>query len=78
MSFLLCSGDLREQQALVHAVETVVIAWSNQIRDVLSRDSSQPLLDGLNPTPYVEIDFWNAKAQNLDSICSQVDTFAFN
>ncbi|CAF4423306.1 unnamed protein product, partial [Rotaria magnacalcarata] len=30
---------------LVHAVESVVIEWSHQIREVLKKDSAQPLLD---------------------------------
>jgi len=43
------------------------------VRDVLKKDSSQPLLEGLDPVPYVELEFWKAKAQNLDSIYNQVD-----
>jgi len=59
-------------RAVVHDIETVVIDWTHQIREVLKKDSAQPLLEGLNPTPYVEIDFWNAKAQNLSCIFDQV------
>ena len=57
---------------MVHDIETVVIEWTHQIREVLKKDSAQPLLAGLNPTPYVEIEFWNAKAQNLSCIYDQV------
>lgn len=39
-------------------METVVIDWSNQIYKVLKKDSSEPLLEGKNPTPHVEISFW--------------------
>ena len=59
-------------RAVVHDVETVVIEWTHQIRAVLKKDSAQPLLEGLNPTPYVEVEFWNAKAHNLSSIFEQV------
>lgn len=59
-------------RTVVHDIETVVIEWTHQIRDVLKKDSAQPLLEGLNPTPYVEIEFWNAKAQNLRCIFDQV------
>jgi len=59
-------------RALVHDVETIVIEWTHQVRDVLKKDSAQPLLEGLNPTPYVEIEFWNAKARNLGCIFEQV------
>ena len=59
-------------RAMVHDIETVVIEWTHQIRDVLKKDSAQPLLEGLNPTPYVEIEFWSAKARNLSCIYDQV------
>ena len=61
-------------RTVLHDIETVVIEWTHQIRDVLKKDSAQPLLEGLNPTPYVEIEFWNAKAQNLRCIFDQVIT----
>ena len=60
-------------RALVHAIESVVIEWSHQIREVLKKDSSQPLLEGLNPNPYVEMEFWKVKAQNLECIYEQVN-----
>jgi len=55
----------------VHAVESVVIDWTHQIREVLKKDSAQPLLEGLNPVPYVEMEFWKVKAQNLECIYDQ-------
>ena len=57
---------------LVHAIETVIIEWTHQIRDVLKRDSAQPVLEGLNPSPFVEIKFWENKTQNLECIYEQV------
>lgn len=57
---------------LIHAIESVIIDWSHQIRDVLKRDSSQPLLDGLNPTPRTEVDFWKGRAENLECIYDQL------
>jgi len=62
-------------RALVHAVESVVIEWTHQIREVLKKDSAQPLLEGLNPVPYVEMEFWKIKAQNLECIYDQVSSF---
>ncbi|CAK8695850.1 unnamed protein product [Clavelina lepadiformis] len=61
-----------EKRALLHAIETVVIEWSHQIRDVLKQESAQPLLEGLHPGPAVEIDFWNAKCANLECINNQL------
>ena len=57
---------------LVHAIESVVIEWTHQVRDVLKKDSSQPILDGLNPTPFEEIEFWKQKALNLECIYDQL------
>ncbi|CAF2910762.1 unnamed protein product [Rotaria sp. Silwood2] len=58
---------------LVHAVESVVIEWSHQIREVLKKDSAQPLLDGLDPLPSIEIEFWKSKRSNLESISEQLN-----
>ncbi len=57
---------------LIHAIESVIIEWSHQIRDVLKKDSAQPLLEGLDPNPLVEIEFWKAKQTNLDCIYEQL------
>ena len=57
---------------LIHAIESVIIDWSHQIRDVLKRDSAQPLLDGLNPTPRVEVEFWKSRCENLECIFDQL------
>ena len=67
-----CSSADNYDRTLVHAIETVIIDWTHQIRDVLKKDSAQPLLEGLNPGPLVEIEFWKAKAQNLECIYDQV------
>ena len=59
-------------QGLIHSIESVVIEWSHQIQEVLKKDSSQPILEGLNPTPAVELQFWAAKTSNLENIYDQV------
>ena len=60
-------------RGLIHAIESVVIDWTHQIRDVLKKDSAQPLLEGQHPSPMVEIEFWKAKAQNLECIYEQLN-----
>ncbi len=65
------SGEIIDLK-LVHAVESVVIEWSHQIREVLKKDSAQPLLDGLDPLPLIEIEFWKSKRSHLESISEQV------
>ena len=62
----------RLDRALIHTIESMVIEWTHQIQDVLKRDSAQPLLEGLNPTPFVELEFWKNKAMNLECIYEQV------
>ena len=59
---------------LVHAIESVIIEWTHQIQSVLKRNSAQPLLEGHNPGPLVELDFWKARAMNLECIFEQVSS----
>nr|XP_051697525.1 dynein axonemal heavy chain 17 [Oryctolagus cuniculus] len=59
--------------SLLHAIETIIIDWSHQIRDVLSKDSAQALLDGLHPLPRVEFEFWEARLMNLKCIHEQLN-----
>ncbi|KAJ7315905.1 hypothetical protein JRQ81_002067 [Phrynocephalus forsythii] len=58
--------------SLLHSIETIIIDWSHQIRDILSKDSAQPLLDGLNPLPRAEFDFWYSRQINLQCINEQL------
>lgn len=53
-------------------METVVIEWSHQLQDVLTKNSAQPLLDGKNPGPLVECDYWKARMLDLESIMDQL------
>ena len=53
-------------------VENVVIDWSRQVHDVLKKNSAQPLLEGKNPGPIVEIDFWDARRADLESVVDQL------
>jgi dynein heavy chain len=59
---------------LIHTMETVVIEWSHQIQGVLKKSSAQLLLDGKNPGPLVEVDFWKARLSDLESITEQLIT----
>ena len=65
------SGGPNEYK-MIHAIETVVIEWVHQLKDVLKKDPTQALLDGHNPSPFVEIKFWENKAANLECIYEQV------
>ena len=59
-------------KTVIHAVESVVIEWSHQIRAVLKKTSAQPLLDGKCPWPIVELNFWKARYADMESIVDQV------
>ncbi len=65
------SAPLPEKQ-LVHSIESVVIDWCHQVRDVLKRRSAQALLDGGHPGPLVELNFWKIRWDDLESITEQV------
>ncbi|XP_036920260.1 dynein heavy chain 17, axonemal [Sturnira hondurensis] len=62
-----------QDNSLLHAIETIVIDWSHQVRDALSKDSAQALLDGLHPLPRVEFEFWDARLTNLKCIYDQLN-----
>lgn len=76
MKIFFSSGETIDLK-LVHAVESVVIEWSHQIREVLKRDSAQRLLDGFDPLPMEEIEFWKVKRADLESISDQVKFVLF-
>lgn len=64
-------SHLYEKQ-LIHSVESVVIEWCHLIRDVLQKSSAETLLAGMNPGPLVEIEFWNSRCADLESVEDQV------
>ncbi|KAJ8413756.1 hypothetical protein AAFF_G00082630 [Aldrovandia affinis] len=65
------SGDLVDK-SIIHSIESVVIEWSHQIREVLKKDSSEPLLEGKSPTPHVELLFWKNRYADLECIYGQL------
>ena len=42
-----------------------------QVDEVLSKDSSEEIADGKTPGPMTEINFWEAKCINLESLFDQ-------
>uniref|UniRef100_A0A667HW36 Dynein axonemal heavy chain 9 n=1 Tax=Lynx canadensis TaxID=61383 RepID=A0A667HW36_LYNCA len=56
------------EKSVIYAIESAVIQWSRRVQGVLKRESSQPLLQGENPTPRVELEFW----KNLEHIYNQL------
>ncbi|KAM6343872.1 dynein axonemal heavy chain 9 isoform 1-T1 [Alca torda] len=61
-------------KSLVHATESAIIDWSYQIQGVLKKESSEPLLQGSNPNPKVELEFWKNRCDDLECVYSQLRT----
>uniref|UniRef100_A0A8C4MCN2 Dynein axonemal heavy chain 9 n=1 Tax=Equus asinus asinus TaxID=83772 RepID=A0A8C4MCN2_EQUAS len=60
-------------KSVIYALESAVIQWSHRVQVVLKRESSQPLLQGENPTPKVELEFWRSR-WDLEYIYNQLRT----
>uniref|UniRef100_A0A8C3EQ44 Dynein axonemal heavy chain 17 n=1 Tax=Corvus moneduloides TaxID=1196302 RepID=A0A8C3EQ44_CORMO len=58
--------------SVLHSIETVVIEWFQQVEEIFSQNSAQPLLEGLHPLPRVEFEFWQTRMTNLECINNQL------
>ena len=56
----------------VHVLETAVVTWTKQIKNVLKLDPEHALKSGSHPGPMAEIEFWQAKSRHLNSIQQQL------
>ena len=63
---------LTQSQNRVSLLETAIITWTKQIKNVLKQDPESLLKRGFHPTPDVDIEFWRNKANNLNSIFEQL------
>ncbi|MEJ1273094.1 hypothetical protein NN561_003953 [Cricetulus griseus] len=61
-------------KSIVYTIESAVIKWSHQVQVVLKKESSQLLLQGENPTPKVELEFWKSRCEDLEHIYNQLMT----
>ncbi|XP_069510616.1 dynein axonemal heavy chain 9 [Ambystoma mexicanum] len=68
------NGGDHFDKAIIHAIESAIIEWSHQIRAVLKRESSEPLLQGKDPNPNVELEFWKNRYADLECIYNQLKT----
>lgn len=53
-------------------MENSVMKWSAVCREVLKQTSQLCFANGANPIPANEIDFWNARTKNMESIYDQL------
>ena len=66
------SGSSTESTNRISLLESSIITWTKQIKNVLKQDPEAQLKLGFHPTPDVEILFWKNKANNLNSIFEQL------
>jgi len=58
---------------LIQRLETTLIHWTRQIKEVVSADSSADSLnDAENAGPLEEIKFWASRTQDLKRIANQL------
>ena len=73
--------------AMKNNIEGIIIKWAHQVNivddiaddntdcqvdEVLSMECDKELEEGRNPGPMLEIEFWDAKCRNLESLFEQV------
>ncbi|KAK3254170.1 Dynein beta chain, flagellar outer arm [Cymbomonas tetramitiformis] len=56
----------------IHVLESAVVTWTRQIKNVLKTDPEGALQAGQDPGPLTELEFWTGKAANLHSIYEQL------
>eukprot|EP00163_Fabomonas_tropica_P031151 TRINITY_DN730_c1_g2_i2.p1 TRINITY_DN730_c1_g2~~TRINITY_DN730_c1_g2_i2.p1 ORF type:complete len:4514 (+),score=1634.66 TRINITY_DN730_c1_g2_i2:234-13775(+) len=66
------SGDEQADKDTIHSLESHIIEWTYQIKNVVRGDPEAALNAGLNPGPLVELDFWAQKAASLQSVYDQL------
>ena len=47
----------------MHVLETAVVTWTRQIKNVLKQDPEQVLKSGSHPGPLEELAFWHGGSQ---------------
>ena len=65
-------GQKGRDKDYIHNLESAVVTWTRQIKQVLKMDPEHLLKDESNPGPLVELEFWENKAANLNSIHEQL------
>jgi dynein heavy chain len=66
--------NVSENYAQIHALESAIITWTKQIKNVLKQDPESVFLTQVDPGPMAEIEFWKSKASNLNGIFDQLQS----
>ncbi|XP_072275197.1 dynein axonemal heavy chain 11-like [Pyxicephalus adspersus] len=67
----------RNERITLHYIETMIIQWTHQITDILTRDSAHKILQGEHSGPSHELEFWTMQKENLLSVRHQLQTTEF-
>jgi len=67
------SGDTKTSgRDQIHVLESAVVTWSRQIRDCLAKEPKDSALSDSLDMPAVEIEYWETRSVDLESICEQL------
>lgn len=53
-------------------LESSILTWTKQIKNILKQDPEMLLKEGRNPCPDVEIAFWKRKSESLNAVFEQL------
>ena len=66
------TSPLMDEKERMYQLETSIITWTRQIKDILKADPEEELKAGKHVGPDVEVEFWIYKAANLNAIQEQL------
>jgi dynein heavy chain len=64
----LVSSESTPDKDKAHIFESSIITWTKQIKNILKLEPEQALKQGNDPGPLTELELWEKKANNLNSI----------
>jgi dynein heavy chain len=68
------SMDSIDSHSQIHALESAIITWTKQIKNVLKQDPENMFVQQVDPGPMAEVEFWKNKAANLNGIFDQLQS----
>ena len=54
------------------SLETAIAQWTKQIKHELKKEPENALKNNKHPDPMAEVQFWENRSENLNSICEQL------
>lgn len=68
------NDELDQQYKNIHVLESALIMWTKEIKNILRLDPEYLFLNNAHPGPLDEVEFWKSKAQHLNSIFDQLQS----